>query len=230
MRIPWALQYQGNKHAKINMFTLSFLFILISSGLYLVWFIPYIYHVFHGRVVPHPFSWTVWGLFAFQSGYLIFLSEGLSPSLFPIVIRSTALWIWAILWWYYFRRIATRKIDYIALILAIITIWIGSILWASETMILMIVIDFLVLFPTLRKIWVNPVSEDPLAWVMAWFSQFFMILSLQTITFASTGYFIYNVFVNIIVAFMIYRRAIYVKSLWYFLKKTLHFFALKRKL
>ncbi len=208
----------------------SLFFIITASVLYLIWFIPYIYHVFHGRVVPHPFSWTVWFLFALQSGYLIVLLEGFSYSMIPILIRSSALFIWSILWWYYFRRISTRKIDYTALSLAIFTIIVSKLLGASQTMILMIIIDFLVLFPTLRKIWVNPISEDPLAWLMAGFSQLFMIFSFTNISFESCGYFIYNVFANILVAILIYRRTQYFSSIHYFLKRIFNFFALKKKL
>lgn len=33
---------------------------ITSALIYLVGFIPYIYHAFHGKVLPHPFSWTIW--------------------------------------------------------------------------------------------------------------------------------------------------------------------------
>lgn len=35
-------------------------FITLSILFYLIGIIPYMYHIFHGRVVPHAFSWTVW--------------------------------------------------------------------------------------------------------------------------------------------------------------------------
>ncbi len=37
----------------------SLLFIILSIVIYLIGFLPYIYRVFHGRVVPHPFTWTI---------------------------------------------------------------------------------------------------------------------------------------------------------------------------
>ncbi len=209
---------------------LSSISVIIASGVYLIWFIPYIYHVFHGRVVPHPFSWSVWLLFSVQSGYFVYISQWFSYALIPVVVRTIALCIGSFLWWYYFKKIATRRVDYVALFLALITISVGTILEADKTVILMIIIDFLVLFPTLRKIWVNPKSEDSLAWIMAGFFHLFMILSLREINFENAGYFIYNTWVNFLVAFLIYRRIQYISWMRYYVQKVRNFFALKKKL
>ncbi len=66
-------------------------FIILSSLLYLIGVIPYFYHVFHGRVVPHPFTWTIGLLFAVSNGYILMISDVDSVSLIPICIRSIAL-------------------------------------------------------------------------------------------------------------------------------------------
>lgn len=55
---------------------------LISVVLYAIGFVPYIYHVFHGRVIPHPFSWSVWMLFGIiNASILSAASEGWSWAL-----------------------------------------------------------------------------------------------------------------------------------------------------
>lgn len=94
----------------------------------------------------------------------------------------------------------------------------------------MILIDLLVLTPTLKKLWINPDSEDPLAWFMAAVSQLILIYTIQNFTFTSLGYILYLVLVNFSVAFIIYRRRIYTSSWKYFLRKILPSFALKKKL
>ena len=60
----------------------------------------------------------------------------------------------------------------------------------------MIIIDFLVLFPSLKKIWIDPSSEDILAWILAPLSIGFFLLSLQNISFSNAGYFLYDMLLN----------------------------------
>ena len=51
--------------------TLSLFFVILGTLIYLVGFLPYIYHVFHGRVVPHPFSWTIWCILSGINTYVL---------------------------------------------------------------------------------------------------------------------------------------------------------------
>ncbi len=70
---------------------MSLVLIIISSLLYLIGIVPYLYHVVHGRVVPHPFSWTIWALFAITNGYFLINVDGLTISSIPVFIRAAAL-------------------------------------------------------------------------------------------------------------------------------------------
>ena len=99
--------------------TLSLVFLILAIVFYLIGAIPYAYHIFHGRVVPHPFSWTVWFLFSVVNGYIIFESYGYSSLIILMIIRSLALGAGAILGWIYMSKISIGKIDIIALILAV---------------------------------------------------------------------------------------------------------------
>ncbi len=69
----------------------SLFFVILGTLLYLIGFIPYMYHVFHGRVVPHPFSWTIWAILSAISTYALMSSDGVTDSLFTPVIRTIAL-------------------------------------------------------------------------------------------------------------------------------------------
>lgn len=209
--------------------TLSAFFIILSSLFYLVGIIPYFYHVFHGRVVPHPFSWTIWFLFAATSGYFVFLTEGFSYSLIPVVIRTTALLIGSFLGWFYIRKIRIGFSDYLTLFLAIAIITWTKILGVDGTIVFMIIIDFLILFPSLKKIWINPASEDVIAWVLAPISIGFFLLSLRDISFSNAGYYLYDMLLNAWVALFIYKRKLYMSSWKYFFQKWFYFFALKKK-
>ncbi len=209
---------------------MSLVLIILSSLFYLIGIIPYLYHVFHGRVVPHPFTWTIWSIFAITNGYILSHEQWITETLIPIGVRSLALCIWACLWWYFIRKIRIWVLDFVALFFAITIIVLMKIIGNNETVWLMILIDLLVLTPTLKKLWINPDSEDPLAWFMAAVSQLILIYTIQNFTFTSLGYILYLVLVNFSVAFIIYRRRIYTSSWKYFLRKMLPSFALKKKL
>jgi hypothetical protein len=146
---------------------MSLFFIILSIIIYLIGFIPYIYHVFHGRVVPHPFSWTVWMIFSVISGYFLYIDHGPSISLIPVIIRSLALMIGMSIGWYMVSRVRISRTDIIALSLALLMILVMQYTESDGVISLMIIIDLLVLTPTIRKIWDNPHSEDPFAWLMS---------------------------------------------------------------
>jgi hypothetical protein len=85
----------------------------------------------------------------------------------------------------------------------------------------MILIDFLVLTPTLKKIWINPGSEDAIAWFTTTFSQIFLIASIGTYTFESSIYWIYIMVVNICVGVFIILRFRYIQTWKYRLSSLL---------
>ncbi len=64
-------------------------------------------------------------------------------------------------------KVRIGKIDIIALILAITTLFLIKILGISQAILCIILIDFLILVPTLKKLYFAPETEDPLAWIMA---------------------------------------------------------------
>lgn len=209
--------------------TLSEFFLILAIVFYLIGAIPYAYHIFHGRVVPHPFSWTVWFLFSLVNGYIIFEGYGYSALLILMIIRSLALGAWAITGWAYISKISIGKMDIIALILAISMIFVLKYFGLNEAIVSMIIIDLLVLFPTLKKIWLDPRSEDALIWLTSTASFICFILALPSLNFANSGYWIYGIIANALVALLIYRRTLYLSNWKNILKKYIEYFALKKK-
>ncbi len=205
------------------------IFSSIATIIYLIGFIPYVYHIFHGRVVPHPFSWTIWCLFSLANLSILFTTDGLSLSIIPVLIRSVALLFWAIIWWFLIKKISIGKTDYIALWLAICVIFFMRFFDTEAAIFSMIAIDLLVLSPTLRKIWNNPESEDPLAWIMSAFSVGCFLLSLEHISFLNAWFWGYLVCVNFLVAILIYRRKLYLANYKHLFLRFFSSFALKKK-
>jgi hypothetical protein len=89
--------------------------ILLSVIIYLIGFVPYIYHVFHGRVVPHPFTWTIGVILVSINAIQLWLTDGMSLSLMSPLMRIVALSIGVAVGWYYIRKIQINLFDYICL-------------------------------------------------------------------------------------------------------------------
>lgn len=105
----------------------SLIFILLSIIIYLIGFIPYIYHVFHGRVVPHPFTWTIGAILVSINTIQLISTDGMSISLVSPLLRIIALSIGVSVGWYYIRKIQINIFDYICLFFAVVVIGIASI-------------------------------------------------------------------------------------------------------
>lgn len=207
-----------------------YFFLILSIIFYMIGTIPYMYHIFYGRVIPHPFSWTVWFLFSVVNGYILFQSVGYSPSLIIIGIRTWVLFIWSLLGWYYLRRIQIGTIDIVALVLAIMTIGMLHFFWLNQAVISMIVIDFLILCPTIKKIWIDPRSEDPIIWITSSLSFIFFILSLPSVDITKVLFWFYVVFENSLIALLIYRRKLYLSNWRHSIKRYIEYLAFKLKL
>ncbi len=194
------------------MLTTAFFFASLWAILYLVGFIPYIYHAFHGRVVPHPFTWTVGFILSAINTYGLFLADGFTDTLIPTVVRTCALCIWAWVGWYMIQRISLNWFDYMCIALGVGCLFIASYFGISEAIIPTILVDILVLSPTLKKIWRDPDSEDIFAWVLTVFSQACVLLSIGHYTMENSLFWAYVMSVNALVALLIYRRRLFVMT------------------
>ncbi len=104
-----------------------------------------------------------------------------------------------------------------------------QILGLDQAVMLMILIDLLILTPTLKKIWLDPRTEDALAWGMTALSQIAFLLSLEQLHFSTAAYSLYIAGINILIAVLIVRRELYLSSWKSYLKKIIPEFAIKRR-
>lgn len=207
------------------------IFITLSILFYLIGIIPYLYHTFHGRVIPHPFSWTVWAILAFVNTLALFYQVGFDFLLLAPAISSIALCFWAVIWWFMVKNIQITYLDYIFLFLGVAVIGFAYFKWLYSAIIPSICVDLLILAPTLRKLWDNPRSEDLIGWLGAGISKLFFILSLGMGAFSfSNTWWWYTFIVNMLVALVIFYRTRYTETWLYMFKKVFSIFALKKKL
>ena len=127
----------------------------------------------------------------------------MSTALFPMFVRMSCLVLGSIAGWCLIRRISISQFDYFFLLLTVSVIIMVQYYGLRNAVIAMISIDFLVLTPTLRKIYKNPESEDALVWFTASLSLACLILSLPSITFESSLFWFYTVTANLAVALFI---------------------------
>lgn len=192
---------------------------ITSALIYLIGFIPYIYHVFHGKVLPHPFSWTIWAIISSINLFAIVREFGITPELISPVTSTTCLFVWASVWWALFRKIRIRFFDYACLAIALMVLGIAYVYSFSDAIIPSILLDFIVLSPTLVKIWKNPESEDISGWIWAGTSRLFFLLSLGIGAFSFASFwFWYSVIINFLVAIFIARRQWYLRNIFHRIK------------
>ncbi|MBP9812205.1 hypothetical protein KBC86_02400 [Candidatus Gracilibacteria bacterium] len=217
--------------------TQEILFASLSIFLYFLGFIPYIYHVFHGRVVPHPFTWTIWFIFSVTNLFIFIETTGIEPTFYSILARTLALFLGLSCGWWFLRKISLSAFDYVSLLLALLVILAMYLFGLREAVILMVIIDIIVLLPTIKKIWREPRTEDALAWFTTALSQGSLLMSLPFLSFENAFFWLYAICANLSVGLFIHllikkRESTLIGRVKYYVLMKKHDFllALKNKL
>lgn len=210
---------------------LTDIFITLSILFYLIGILPYMYHIFYGRVVPHAFSWTVWAILAAVNTVGLISHTGINYLTISPLIATSALCFWAVIGWFMIKKIKIVLFDYICLWLALFVVGIVYLKGLSHAIIPSILVDLLILAPTIRKLWDIPRSEDLMGWFGAAVSKFFFILSLGSYAFSYVNiWWWYTFIINILVALLIFYRTRYIENWLNRFKNIFSIFALKKKL
>ncbi len=112
----------------------------------------------------------------------------------------------SIIAWFMIHKVQISRMDIIAIILACACIVYATKYGASNTILFTILVDILVLIPTLKKIWIDPKSEDIFAWMLVVFSQAATLISLEHHTLQNSLFWLYIMCENMCVAIFIFRR------------------------
>lgn len=98
--------------------------------------------------------------------------------------------------WFLIRKISINRFDYLCLFLGVGCILIASYYGVREAILPTIIVDFLVLSPTIKKVWNDPDSEDIFAWVLVSLSQIFLLLSFDHYTIQNSLFWAYELIIN----------------------------------
>jgi len=179
----------------------------IAIILTVVCFYPYVRDIITRGVVPHPFSWIIWGITTSIS-FVAQLSAGGGIGAYSIGL--SALLCFGIFWLSLVRTNALTlyKSDWLFLILSILALalWLltDSALWAA---VVSTGIDLLGFLPTITKVHRNPHSENSTFYLLFALRNGFSIAALEAYN-ATTLVFPVGVSAGciVLVAYIFWRR------------------------
>lgn len=147
----------------------------------------YLWSMYQGKAKPHVFSWFNWGMLTSIATYAQWQLGG-GPSTWAMLTISVICLLIAAIGLFYGEKNITRS-DWIAFIsaLLIVPIWMAtdSTLWA---IILVLSIDLMSYYPTIRKSWFKPYSEPAGSYFWAGLRYFLMLFAVPEPTLQTLFY------------------------------------------
>ncbi len=188
------------------------LFAIIGTCFTLLWTIPYIIDILHGRSFPHPISYCVWSILTGFNVYVLFVWWEYFWLISGWAIFLTAF-ILAIFGIIHYKKISINWFDYtcLGLTLGLMLYWIFS-KNIINTVILTLLIDIIAFLPTFKKWYLQPWSETIIAYFIAGMAQVFTILSLESPNTETTLFWWYLLFANLTFFFMVASRRYFLKG------------------
>ncbi len=162
--------------------------------------VPYVIDIFRKRVQPHAYTWFVWTI---VSGIVLFgqLAKGPDRRM-PTASELFTIFIFLLSLRYGFPH--ATKTDLAFLLIALC----GLIPWAitddpTLSVVIAVAIDITAFVPTLRKTWLEPVTETPTLYALNVARHVLALFSLQAYNIATTLHSIAMIIANSWMTFMI---------------------------
>lgn len=167
--------------------------------------VRYIHDMLRGDIRPHAFSWFVWSFLSIIAALVAFVGRAYMGGVVLLAAGIENLVI-SVLAVKYGERHITRsdKTTFLAA-LSIIPIWVMTKepLYAA---LLVTAIDWLAVWPTLRKTWTNPNEESAGLFVFSTLTVLFGVLSISPFSIASGLYPAATLFTNSLIVYIIVSR------------------------
>ncbi len=168
--------------------------------------IPYVISIFKGQTTPHIFSYLIWGV-TMAIAFVAQIMNNAGPGAWLVGYGAITCTLIAVLAIKYGEKDITKN-DWVFLImaLAIIPIWITTkndflaILLAS-------LIDLIGYFPTFRKTYIKPYSENLTTYALVGTSYIFALFALTEFNFVTSLYPLMVCFISFaFVGMVLWRR------------------------
>ncbi|PCI01225.1 MAG: hypothetical protein COB76_01805 [Alphaproteobacteria bacterium] len=147
----------------------------------------YLWSIYKGETRPHVFSWFNWGVVTGIGAYAQFALNGGPSAWVLVVVSCTCLFISVVALFVGEKNIA--KSDWWAFLGALIAIPVWMITDSpAMAIIVIIVIDILTYYPTLRKSWNDPWSEPPVSYFWAGLRYFLALFAVTNPSLETLAY------------------------------------------
>lgn len=177
---------------------------IISGGLAVLAFLPYLISMYKKEINPHPFSWFLWAVQGFVT-LVTYISLGALATLPLAIVNFFGPFLIFILTIKYWKG-KFPKFDYICLGFSLIAIIIYIIFHqAAIALTLNLIGDFMAALPTIRKTYLDSSSENLTTWVLFSLSAIVSLLAIQNITYGILIFPLYLTFFEILMCVLIIR-------------------------
>ncbi len=172
----------------------------------------YIRDTLRGQTKPNLVSWVLWAAApmiasgaAFSAGIRWAVLPTFMAGFVPVLVIIAALIKRKAVW-------RPTTFDYICGGLSVMAL----VLWIitkepNLAIIFSILSDGLAALPTIRKSWLFPATESGITYITGLFNMFTTIAALQFYSFSELAFPIYNLIINIVISFAIYRKRFFSK-------------------
>lgn len=162
----------------------------ISIFLAALRYISYFHTIYKGKTKPHAFSWFIWALAAGIGTFAQFsLNSG--AAVWAIAFVSLSCFVIAVIGFVEGERSYTKS-DWIAFLLSLLAIPLWQLTSNPLTAIFMVIfIESISSWPTVRKSFHAPETEPPLSWLLSGARYLFAILAIPEPTLSNLIYPVY---------------------------------------
>ena len=168
-------------------------------------FIPYLWQIFKRKTEPHAYTWLVWSITQMTVAAGVWYGGGGIVSAGMLLAAIISLGIFFLSFKYGTKNITTSDTFVLAGALAAVVIW-----WQLDNPVLAVVvatgIDIIGYYPTYRKSFHEPRTENLLFWIGATLTPALVLLSLLEYNLMTTTWAVATLIANMILVLLLVIR------------------------
>lgn len=185
-----------------------FIFGIVGGIFSAIAFIPYIIEIIKKGVKPNRASWIIWNV---TNTILLvsYFSVGARETIFlPIVYFACAFIV--LLLSLKYGVSAWSRLDYVSLTVSGLSLIIWFLTKNPLLALLMnLVMDTVAYLPTIKKSYIDPLSESRIAWLFFFLGSFLNLFAINSVSFGIIIYPIINVITNGVLVIILFRKKIF---------------------
>ena len=171
---------------------------LLSPLICVLGYVPYVYSIIKNKITPHPFSWFLWAILGFVT-LVTYIGVGAKETI-PLAVLNffgpLFIFFFTIKYW----KGGFSRFDYVCLALSLVSITIYIVFrTAAIALTINLLGDLFASFPTIRKTYNDPKSENILTWICFFIGNLLSLFAIKDITY---GVLVFPLYLTLIAASM----------------------------